>query len=337
MTPEFEAKIEDLELEEKVALVSGADRWHTAAIPRLGIPALWMSDGPNGIRGAQLSGSATSACFPCGSALGATFDPDLVAEVGAALGVEARRLGVHVLLGPTLNIARLPIAGRNFECFSEDPYLSGRLAAAYVAGVQSEGVAAVAKHFVCNDSELDRYTTSSEVDAEALREVYLVPFAAAVLEGGAWGIMTGYNRVNGAYACEHDLLCDVLKGEWGFTGVVISDWYGTSSTLGAARAALDIEMPGPAIRWGAKLLDSVRAGEVDHATLDDKVRRVLRLIDRTTGPAPPDDGVAPAALIRRAAAAAIVLLKNRGDVLPLDPQRLSSIAVIGPNAVGVQA
>lgn len=338
MTEDFEAVIAGLELEEKVALASGADMWHTAAVERLGIPGLWMSDGPNGVRGTQFSGSSTSACFPCGAALGATFDAELVRQVAAALGLEARRMGVHALLGPTVNIARLPVAGRNFECFSEDPYLTSRLAAAYVAGVQSQGVAAVVKHFVCNDSERERYTTSSEVDERTLREVYLAPFAAAVAEAGAWAVMSGYNRVNGVYACEHEeLLRGVLKGEWRFSGPVISDWYGTTSTVAAANGGLDIEMPGPPRRFGADLLDAVRSGAVDLATLDDKVRRLLRLVARTTGAAPRDDGTAPAALIRRAAAEATVLLQNRGGVLPLDPARLHAIAVIGPNAAAIQA
>lgn len=344
MNPTYEARLDELTLEEKVALVSGADMWHTASVDRLGIPALWMSDGPNGVRGLQLSGTATAVCFPCGAALGATFDPELVRRVGEAIGREARRTGVHVLLGPTINTVRLPIAGRNFECFSEDPFLSAQIAASYVAGVQSVGVAAVAKHFVANDSERERYTTSSDVDEAALREVYLAPFESAVRSAGAWAVMSGYNRINGTYACEHaELLRSVLKEEWGFDGVVVSDWYGTTSTVAAALGGLDVEMPGPALQWGAKLLDAVGSGEVPVEVLDDKVRRVLRLVDRVTAmvDAPgdsPERGVADtAALVRRAAADATVLLHNARGVLPLDPSRLTTLAVVGPNAVSVQA
>lgn len=331
-----EATLDSLERKEKIALVAGTDMWHTAEIERLGIPALWMSDGPNGLRGTRSPVESTSPCFPCGAALGATFDPELVADVGAALGLEARRMGVHVLLGPTMNIMRLPIAGRNFECFSEDPYLSSRLAVAYIRGVQSRGVAAVAKHFVCNDSERNRFTTSSEVDERALREIYLPPFAASVREANVWAVMSAYNRINGTYACEHEMLRDLLKGEWGFTGAVISDWFGTMSTVEAARGALDIEMPGPPLRWGKKLFDAIDSGEVDISALNDKVLRILRLIERTTGPAPADDGTPPGPLIRRAAAEGTVLLQNRGALLPLDPSRLARIAVIGPNARNVQ-
>ena len=359
MDPTYEQRCDELTLEEKVSLVSGTDMWHTAAVERLGIPALWMSDGPNGVRGLQLSGTATAVCFPCGAALGATFDSELVRLVGEAIGREARRTGVHVLLGPTINTVRLPIAGRNFECFSEDPFLSGRIAAGYVAGVQSVGVAAVAKHFVANDSERERYTTSSDVDEAVLREVYLAPFESAVRAGGAWAVMSGYNRVNGTYACEHaQLLRSVLKEEWGFDGVVVSDWYGTTSTVGAALGGLDVEMPGPALQWGAKLLDAVGSGEVPLEVLDDKVRRVLRLVDRVTaasagvvsagvvsagvadpGAASPsaDGGAGTVALVRRAAAEATVLLHNTGGILPLDPSRLATLAVVGPNAVAVQA
>ncbi len=337
MTHAFEAELDALTLEEKISLVSGADMWHTAEVPRLGIPALWMSDGPNGVRGTQFSGSTTSVCFPCGAALGATFDPELVEQVGAALGREARAMGVHVLLGPTINISRLPVAGRNFECFSEDPKLASLLAAAYVRGVQSEHVAAVAKHFVCNDSEHERYTTSSDVDERALREVYLAPFHAAVVDADVWAVMSGYNRVNGVAACEHEeLLGGVLKGEWGFTGPVLSDWYGTTSTVASALGGLDVEMPGPSMRWGAKLLREVRDGVVPPSVLDDKVRRLLRLAARVADRPEPGRYVSPAPLIRRVAAEATVLLRNEGAVLPLDPERLRTVAVIGPNASRVQ-
>ncbi len=337
MTDAFEAMIDALTLEEKISLVSGADMWHTTEVERLGIRALWLSDGPNGVRGTQFSGSRTSVCFPCGSALGATFDPELVEQVGAALGREAHAMGVHAILGPTINISRLPVAGRNFECFSEDPYLAERLAVAYVRGVQSEHVAAVVKHFVGNDSENERYTTSSEIGERALREVYLRPFRAAVVEGGAWAVMSGYNRVNGVFACEHEaLLRGVLKGEWGFAGPVVSDWYGTTSTAAAAVGGLDLEMPGPPMRWGAKLLREVRDGKVAPDVVDDKVRRLLTLASHVLDRPDPVAYEPPAPLVRRAASEAAVLLQNAGGVLPIDPSRIRSIAVVGPNAHSVQ-
>ena len=182
----IEAILQGLTLDERVSLATGSDAWHTTAVPRAGIPAIKVTDGPNGARGAGVSGT-TSACFPCGTALGAAWDPELVREIGAALGQEARSKGARALLAPTVNIHRHPLAGRNFECFSEDPYLSARLAVAYVTGVQSQGVAATVKHFVCNDSEYQRMTISSEVGARALREIYLPPFEAAVQEGGRVG------------------------------------------------------------------------------------------------------------------------------------------------------
>ena len=334
----IEAILRELTLDEKLSLAAGSDSWHTTAAPRAGIPAIKTTDGPNGARGASLSG-ATSACFPCGTALGATWDPELVREVGAALGQEARSKGARVLLAPTVNIHRHPLAGRNFECFSEDPYLSARLAAAYVTGVQSQGVAATVKHFVCNDSEYQRMTISSEVGARALHEIYLPSFEAAVREAGAWAVMAAYNRVNGTYAGEHrELLLGLLKGEWGYDGLVMSDWWGTKSTVAAANAGLDLEMPGPGLYFAEKLRAAVRAGQVEEAMIDDKVRRLLRLALRTGAL---DDLVEPEeqsiddsahrALIRRAATAAMVLLRNEGGLLPFDADRPGLLAVIGPN------
>ena len=335
--PDIEALIAQLTLEEKVLLCAGADTWRTAAIPRLGIPAIKVTDGPNGARGAGFTGT-TSACFPCGTALGATWDPELVREVGAALGEEARSKGARVLLAPTLNIHRHPLAGRNFECPSEDPSLAAAYAKAYVEGVQSRGVAATAKHFVCNDQEYQRMTISAEVGERALREIYLPPFEAAVREAGAWALMTAYNRINGIYASEHAaLLRGLLEGEWGFDGLVMSDWGGTHSAAEAANAGLDLEMPGPAVWFGERLREAVASGQVAESVLDEKVRRLLRLAVRTGAfddpEEPPErsvDDPAHRALIRRAARDGMVLLRNDG-VLPLDPTRAGLIAVIGPN------
>jgi beta-glucosidase len=334
-----EALLRQLTVEEKIAMTAGIDAWRTAAVPRLGIPSLKVTDGPNGARGGTF-GAVTAACFPCGTAQGATWNPDLVREIGVALGQEARTKGARVLLAPTVNIHRHPLAGRNFECPSEDPYLTSRIAVAYVAGVQSQAVSATAKHFVCNDSEFERMTISSQVDERTLREVYLPPFEAAVKEGGAWAVMSAYNRINGTYAAEHKaLLIDLLKDEWAFDGLVMSDWWGTHDTLGSANGGLDLEMPGPGRFLGPRRLTAaVESGAVTGKTLDDKVRRLLRLIVRTgaidDGPEPAEAGVdlpEHRALIRRAAVEAMVLLRNESGILPLDAARKGLVAVIGPN------
>jgi beta-glucosidase len=329
-----------LTLEEKVGLVGGADFWRTHPVPRLGIPALKVTDGPSGARGERFVGGPTSASFPCGAALAATWNVDLALRVGAALAEEARSKSAHVLLGPTVNMHRTPLAGRNFEAYSEDPCLAARIAVAYVRGVQSRGVGACVKHFACNDSEFERMTISSEVPERALREIYLRPFEAAVREAGAWAVMSAYNRVGGTYAGEHPrLLGEILRGEWGFDGFVVSDWFGTHSTVEAANAGLDLEMPGPARFFAQPLALAVRKGEVSEARLDDMALRLLRALERTgalDSPAEPAeqalDRPEHRALAREAAREAIVLLQNRGGVLPFDPARLRSLAVIGPNA-----
>jgi beta-glucosidase len=329
--------VEQMTLEEKVAVVSGADLWHNHGVERLGVPAIKVSDGPNGARGASFSGPS-SVCFPCGTALAATWNTDLVQRVGEVLGKETRRKGARVLLAPTVNIHRSPLAGRNFECYSEDPYLSARMAVAYINGVQSQGVGTSVKHFVCNDSEFERHTISSEVSERALREIYLVPFHAAITEAGSWVIMSAYNKINGTWAAEHPtLLTDILKREWGFDGFVISDWFGTQSTVPSANAGLDLEMPGRVAHWGDKLVDAVKNGEVPESVLDDKVERLLRIAQRSGAFDEPEqaeqsvDDAAERALVRQAAGEAIVLLKNDNGVLPLNATTAQSIAVIGPN------
>jgi beta-glucosidase len=329
-----------LTVEEKATLTGGADLWHTAAVPRVGLPALRLSDGPNGVRGTAATsdaGGAPSACFPAGTALGATWDVDLVGEIGAALAREAADKGVQVVLAPTLNLHRHPLAGRNFECFSEDPHLAGRLGAALVIGLQRHGVAATAKHLVANDAEVDRYRVSAEVRERVLRELYLVPFEMAVREAGVWAVMAAYNRLNGTHCDAHRwLLHEVLKGEWGFDGVVMSDWHGTTSGVPSARAGLDLEMPGPARFLGAGLAGAVRAGELPEAVLDDTARRLVRTVQRTSPPPVPgpERGIERAAtwaLARRAATSSMVLLRDQG-LLPLRPEPGSTVAVIGPNA-----
>jgi len=330
----------ELTLDEKTAIVAGVDLWHTAAVPRLGVPALKVTDGPAGARGERWTGRA-SASFPCGTALGATWNPDLVRTVGERIGGEARRKNAHVLLAPTVNIHRHPLAGRNFECYSEDPYLSARMAVAYITGVQSTGVGCAVKHFVANDSEFERMSISSEVDARTLREISLVPFEAAVRVAGAWSVMAAYNRLNGTYCSEHPLIASLLRGEWGFDGVVMSDWYGTHSTAPAANAGLDLEMPGPPQWFGAHLADAVRAGEVAETVVDDKAWLVLALLDRAgaldgsePGAEQSIDDPEDRAVIRRAAAESFVLLHNRDGFLPIEPtgEPRPLLAVIGPNA-----
>jgi beta-glucosidase len=337
MSERIEKLLVELTLDEKAALVAGSDLWHGPGVPRLGIPALKVTDGPSGARGEQWSGRP-SANFPCGSALGATWNPDLVCEIGVRLGVETKRKNAHALLAPTVNIHRHPLAGRNFECYSEDPFLSARIAVAYITGVQSQGVSCTVKHFVANDSEFERMTISSEVDERTLREISLVPFEAAVTEAGTWALMTAYNKVNGTYMSEHGPLLTMLRDEWQFDGVVMSDWYGTHSTADAANAGLDLEMPGPPQWFGEKLADAVRAGAVEETVLDDKVRRVLTLLERTgrldDEPVREEeciDDPVDRELARRAAAESFVLLANDGEVLPLAPD-VKVLAVIGPNA-----
>lgn len=343
MNDKIEGLLSELTLPEKVSLLAGADMWHTVPVERLAIPVLKMSDGPNGARGADANSGPTSACFPVGVALGATWNPALVKKVGAALAEETRAKGAHILLAPTVNIHRSPLAGRNFECYSEDPYLTGRLAIAYIQGLQSQGVGACIKHFVCNDSEFERFTISSEVQERPLREIYLSPFQMAIREARPWAVMSAYNRINGVYASENSYtLLEILKGEWGFDGLVISDWYGSYSEAVAA-GGLDLEMPGPA-RWlGQNVLAAVEAGTLSEGTVDDKVRRLLLTLERVGAfdrpELPPEQAIdrpEHRQLAREAAVEAIVLLKNENETLPLQPDRLRRVAVIGENALRPQ-
>ena len=307
-------RIARLSLEQKVALLSGADAWHTVGFDEPPVPPIRMSDGPAGVRGTSWTGPA-SASFPCGAALGATFDPALIHEVGEALGREAKAKSVHVLLGPTVNLQRTPIGGRNFECYSEDPVLTAAIAVAYISGVQGTGVAACIKHFAGNDTEFQRMSISSEVDEATLREAYLLPFESAVA-AGVRVIMSAYNRLNGTFCGEHPwLLTDVLRTEWAFDGVVISDWFGCHSAAASLTAGLDVEMPGPPIARGEKLLAAVEVGEASEADVDRAVERILRLADwvgaagsRTSEVTATDDRTRD--VIRRAAIGATVLLKN---------------------------
>jgi beta-glucosidase len=329
----------DLTLEQKAELTAGADMWRTQGIEDRGIPALKMTDGPNGSRGESLLGAgfASAACTPCGSALGATWDPARIEEVGALLGDEARTKSCRILLAPTINLHRSPLGGRTFECYSEDPLLSGKIAAAFVRGVQSRGVAATAKHFVANDAETERYTMDSVVDERTLREIYLLPFEIAVREGGLLAIMTGYNRVNGVYCSENRWLLEgVLREQWGFEGIVMTDWFSAGDTVESAQAGLDLQMPGPARFFGAPLADAVREGRVEESAVDAMVDRLLGVIDRLhaweDGPEEAERSIdlpEHRALLRRTAADATVLLSNDG-ILPLSPEADTTIALIGP-------
>jgi beta-glucosidase len=333
--------LRQMTLQEKVSMLAGSDMWHTMPVERLGVPALKVTDGPNGARGSGgFTAGVKAACFPVGIALASTWNVELVARVGQALGQEARSKGASLLLAPTVNIHRSPLNGRNFECYSEDPYLSGQMAVAYINGVQSQGVGATIKHYVCNDSEYQRNSISSEVDERTLREIYLVPFQVAIRDAHPWVVMAAYNRVNGTFASEHpELLTRILREEWGFTGMVMSDWFGAQSTAASVNAGLDLEMPGPAIWRGEKLLQAVERGEVAEAVLDESVRRLLHLIERAGAFAHPEEQPEQAidrpehrAIARQAAAEGIVLLKNVQHALPLQAETLQTLALIGPNA-----
>ncbi|MCX5040551.1 MULTISPECIES: glycoside hydrolase family 3 C-terminal domain-containing protein [Streptomyces] len=374
----------------RALLLTGATTWRTQAEPAVGLRELVMSDGPAGVRGEAWDERITSVLLPSASALAATWDEALVERLGGLLAAEARRKGVDVLLAPTLNLHRSPLGGRHFECLSEDPELTGRIGAALIRGVQAHGVAATAKHYVANDSETDRLTVDVRVGERALREVYLAPFEAAVAAGVRL-VMAGYNAVNGTTMTAHALLTDPLKSEWGFDGVVVSDWGAVRGTVDTARAGLDLAMPGPDGPWGEALARAVTDGDVPEAAVDDKARRLLRLAawlgalggqnsprplptgqprgaQRLSARAPsatrdalrplttdapraaerpPAAEHSPAAgrpsaravsatrdvraLVRRAVAAGTVLLANR-DVLPLDAERLGTVAVIGAHA-----
>ncbi|MCR6637196.1 glycoside hydrolase family 3 protein [Devosia sp.] len=329
-------------LEEKVSILSGEDFWSVPAIARLGIGKLRVTDGPNGARGGgSLIGGVKSASFPVGIAIGATWNVPLVEEIGAALADEVKSKGAHMLLAPTVNIHRSVTNGRNFECYSEDPFLSAELAVGYIRGLQGQGIGATIKHFVGNESEIERTTMSSEIDERSLREIYLIPFEWAVKKAGTWGVMSSYNRLNGTFTSEHNwLLSTVLRNEWGYDGIVMSDWFGSHSTAETVNAGLDLEMPGPARDRGQKLIDVVNSGEVSAETLDKRVTAMLRLMERVGSlddhrphQEQANDRPEHRALIRRAGAEAAVLLKNNG-ALPLKPE--SRIAVIGPNAKRAQ-
>ncbi len=330
-----------LSLEEKAALTAGRDFWSTAPVDRLGIPAVGLTDGPNGARGMGLPGVglSASACTPCGAGLGATWDVELLERVGALIGREARAKDCHVLLAPTVNIHRSPLGGRTFEAFSEDPFLSGRLAVAYIRGVQSQGVAATVKHLAGNESERERMTADSVIDERTLREIYLLPFEMAVRDGDVLAVMTAYNRLNGIWCGENAPLLDILRQEWGFDGIVMTDWFAGAHTVTAMHAGLNLEMPGPGRAFGPAVATAVSHGELDEACVTTSIEQLLQTFEKAgvfdATPAPAVDQPEDRALLRQAAAAGSVLLANDGT-LPLRPSSLRSIAVLGPNAARTQ-
>ncbi|WP_195210397.1 beta-glucosidase [Actinomarinicola tropica] len=329
---------DQLTVPEACRLLGGASTWRTHPVERIGLPAIKMSDGPNGVRGDGLGTRQTpGVVIPAGIAVGATWDPDLVGELGDLLGTESIRKGAHVLLAPTVNLQRTPIGGRVFECMSEDPELTARLCVPYIRGVQAHDVAVTVKHFVVNDTEVDRMTVDVDADERVLRELYLRPFESAVREAGAWGVMSAYNQLHGEHcAANRWLLTEVLREEWGFDGFVVSDWFGSHDTVPSALAGLNVAMPGPQTIFGERLQAAVEAGDVPAERVLDLAADVLHLADRVHARELSSereertvDEPAERALCRRAAAAAMVLVRNDGT-LPLDDD--ARVAVVGPNA-----
>jgi beta-glucosidase len=353
-----EARVDDLlsrlTLEEKVSIVHADSYFTTAAIPRLGIPRRWLSDGPHGVRedigpdSWRPAGHTDdfSTCMPAGIALAATWNPSLAQQEGEAIGQEARKRGKQIMLGPSLNIMRTPLCGRNFEYMGEDPFLTSRMAVGYIRGVQSQGVSSCAKHFAANNQELDRFTVNVELDERTLREIYLPAFRASVQEAGVLSVMGAYNKLRGQHCAENDyLLNKVLKGEWGFQGLVVSDWAATHDTREAALNGLDLEM-GTQTNYdnfylATPYLEGLRKGEYPISGLDDKVRRNLRVMFATHmfDKAPPGslNTLEHQTISRHVAEEAIVLLKNDGGILPIEASSIKSVAVIGENAVALQA
>lgn len=339
---EIDSLIAQMTLPEKVALLSGRNAWFTVPIERLGIPSIAMTDGPHGVRTGghgqdRIVGTATT--YPTGVSLASTWDSDLIERVGEALGEETRHLGCHILLGPCVNIVRSPLGGRNFETYSEDPYLAGQIGLAYVRGLQSKGVGASVKHYAANNQEYERHRGNSVVDERTLREIYLPAFETIVKEIEPWTVMCAYNRINGTYASRNEyLLRKILKEEWGFEGVVVSDWGAVHDIFEPVAAGLDLEMPGPARYFGHFLESAVHNWQVDEKLVDEAARRMLLLLfrsgvmDGSGGETGSGDTPEHRALAREVAANSMVLLKNEDSVLPLKAEQVNTLAVIGLNA-----
>ncbi|MEM6794611.1 MAG: glycoside hydrolase family 3 N-terminal domain-containing protein [Acidobacteriota bacterium] len=340
--------IQQLTLEEKASLVTGQSPWETLEVPRLGIPAVWMADGPVGLRkseGLEVSESLPATCFPSSAAMAATFDPLLIEEMASGIGEEARFRGVSLLLAPGLNLKRHPLGGRNFEYYSEDPLLSGKIAGAFVRGVQAAGVGATLKHFAVNNQEHRRMTIDARVDERTLRELYLRGFEIAIREAQPQAVMSAYNRVNGVYASQHRrLLTEILRDEWGFEGLVVSDWGAVDDPVASVAAGLDLEMPGNPLS-ARPILEALEDGSLSETDLDRAVSKVLQLAVRSQALAARDEkgpGNDPDAalrtvhqanhdLARRVAVQSMVLLENDG-FLPLSASRGRRIGVLGRGA-----
>ncbi|EQB54769.1 hypothetical protein CGLO_05348 [Colletotrichum gloeosporioides Cg-14] len=335
-------KLKQMTLEEKILLLTGEDLWRTNPIPRLGISRIKTSDGPTGVRGGIFVDGVTAASLPSGVSLAATWNKQVIEDISQVLIAEAKSKGVDVLLGPTVCIPRTPLGGRNFEAYSEDPFLTGKLAAQYIKTIQAAGIGACVKHYAANDQENRRFFIDEKIPERALREIHLQPFQIAVRDSNPWSIMTAYNKVNGDFcSANHYLIRDILRGEWGWDGLVMSDWFGTNSVVPSLTAGLDLEMPGPVRRRGKHLLEAHRQGLVDSSFIDASASRVLELVHKTGKSKIPDWREGPEqavdlpehrAILRRAGAEGIVLLKNETGILPLKDLDGKTIAFIGPNA-----
>lgn len=338
-TPLVNAALARLGLDAKTRLLAGQDLWSLPALPEIGLESLVMSDGPVGVRGVAWSADDPSLALPSPTALAATWDPELARRAGRVLAQEAHRKGVHMLLAPTVNLHRSPLGGRHFESYSEDPLLTARIGTGYVTGVQESGIAATVKHFVANDAETERFTVDNHISQRALRELYLAPFEEIIAAAHPWALMSAYNGVNGSTMSEHrELQVGVLREDWGFDGVVVSDWLAARDTVAAIEGGLDVAMPGPLTVFGPALAAAVREGRVAEETVDTAVRHVLLLAARLgllKGAAPvvpKDGGPAPLdgrAVAREIAARSIVLLRNQNRILPLDPAAVRGVALIG--------
>ncbi|KAJ6054466.1 periplasmic beta-glucosidase precursor [Penicillium canescens] len=345
--PDTGSLLASLTLDEKCQLIAGRSQWRTAAIERLGIPSLKVTDGPSGARGEIFGENVPAAFLPAGVSLGATWDEKLLYEIGQLLGEECKSKSASVLLAPTICIQRHPLGGRNFEAFSEDPYLTGKLGIAYVRGIQSRGVGATPKHFVANDQETKRFKYNVNVPPRALREVYLLPFQMVVRDADPWCMMTAYNKVNGHYCdASKELLIDIARGEWRWDGVFMSDWGGTTSTVESINNGLDLEMPGPPSKRSKEALEKpIHNGTVNLHRVTESAGRILRLLEKAGRFADPrddpercEDTSEKRALLRRAAAGGIVMLKNEAGALPLKPsENIRKLGIFGPIAARVVA
>lgn len=336
---QVESLLKKLTLEEKIMLLSGQDAWRTVAINRLGIEPVTMTDGPHGVR-SDLAETGRKAglttVFPTGVSMASSWNPELIKEVGAVLGEETLAMDCDILLGPCVNIVRHPLSGRNFESYSEDPYLAGEIGVAYVDGVQSQGAGTSLKHFAANNQEIERKRGESLVDERTLREIYLPQFERVVKAANPWTVMCSYNRLNGDYASQNKiLLTDILKNEWGYQGVVVSDWGAVHATAEPVNAGLDLEMPGPSKWFGPLLSEAVSTWQVEESAIDEAVRRILRLVIKRKNRTRSSYTVNSSRhqeVARRLAEEAITLLKNDNHLLPLAKSKLKSLAIIGPNA-----